>query len=60
MELELKGRRFNSTEEIQTESQGVLHTLRENDFQDAFQKWSRRWYLCLSVGGNYFEGYDGR
>jgi transposase len=33
MKLKLKGRRFDSTEEIQTESQGVLDTLTEKDFQ---------------------------
>jgi hypothetical protein len=60
MELELKIRRFSTTEEIQTESQRVLDTLRENDFHESFQKWSRRWDRCLSVGGNYFEVYDGR
>jgi hypothetical protein len=60
MKLELKGSRFKSTVEIQTEWQGVLDTLRENDFQEAFQKLSRRWDRCLRVGGNYFEGYDGR
>jgi hypothetical protein len=38
MELKLKGRRFDTNEEIQTESQRVLDTLREKDFQEAFQK----------------------
>jgi hypothetical protein len=39
MKLKLKGRRFYITEEIQTESQRVLDTLTEKDFQEAFQKW---------------------
>jgi hypothetical protein len=55
MKLELKGCRFDNAEEIQAESQRVLDTLRENDFQEAFQKWRRRWDRCLHVGGNYFE-----
>jgi len=33
MKLKLKGRRFDSNEEIQTESQDVMETLTRNDFQ---------------------------
>jgi hypothetical protein len=60
MELNLKGRRFDTIEDIQAESQRVLDTLTEKDFQEAFQKWRRRLDRCLHVGGNYFEGDGGR
>jgi hypothetical protein len=56
MKLKLKGRRFGTTEEIQAESQTVLDTVTEKYFQEAFQKWRRRWDRCLHAGGNYFEG----
>jgi hypothetical protein len=56
MKLKLKGRRFDNTEEIQAESQKVFDTLTAKDFQEAFQKWRRRWDRCLHAGGNYFEG----
>jgi hypothetical protein len=59
IKLKLKGRRFDTSEEIQAESQKVLDTLIEKDFQEAFQKWRKRWDRCLYVRGNYFEG-DGR
>jgi len=36
MKLKLKGQRFNSIEEIQIESQGVMKTLKRNDFQQCF------------------------
>jgi hypothetical protein len=42
MKLKLKGHWFDTTEEIQAESQRVLDTLTEKDFQEAFQKWRRR------------------
>jgi hypothetical protein len=42
MKVNLKGRRFDTTEEVQAESQRVLDTLTEKNFQKAFQKWSRR------------------
>jgi hypothetical protein len=56
MKLKLKGRRFDTIEEIQVESQTVLDTLTEKEFQDPFQKWRRRWDRCLHGRGNYFEG----
>jgi hypothetical protein len=60
MKLKLKGRRFDVSEEIQAESQTVLDTLTEKDFQEAFQKCRRRWDRCLHAEGNYFEGDGGR
>jgi hypothetical protein len=58
--LKLKERRFDTTEEIQAESQRVLDTVREKDFQEAFQKCRRRWDRCLQAGGNYVEVDGGR
>jgi hypothetical protein len=60
MKLKLKGRRFDTIEEIQTESRRVLDTLTEKDFQEAFKKWRRWWDRYLHAGGNYFEGDGGR
>jgi hypothetical protein len=37
MKLKLKGRRFDTIEEIQADSQTVLDTLTENDLKEAFQ-----------------------
>jgi len=56
MKLQLKGCRFDRVEEIQLESQNVLGTLREQDFQHAFQHWQRRWDRCVAAQGDYFEG----
>jgi len=39
LKMELKGRRFQTVEEIQTESQAVLNTLWKNDFQECFKNW---------------------
>jgi hypothetical protein len=60
MKLKLNGRRFDTIEEIQAESQRVLDTLTGKDFQEAFQKWRRLWDQCLHAGWNYFEGDGGR
>ena len=60
MKMKLKGLRFDTIEEIKAESQRVLDTLIEKDFQEAFKKWRRRWDRCLHAGGNYFEGDGSR
>jgi hypothetical protein len=60
IKLKLKGPRFCTIEEIQAESQRFFDTLTENDFQEAFQKWRRRWDRCLHARRNYFEGDGGR
>jgi hypothetical protein len=38
MKLKLKGRRFDTIEDIQAETQKMLDTLTEKDFQEAFHK----------------------
>jgi hypothetical protein len=50
MKFKLKGRWFDTTEEILAESQRVLDTLWEKDFQEVFQKWRRWWDRCLHAG----------
>jgi hypothetical protein len=60
MKLKLKARRFDTIEEIQTESQRVLGTLTEKDFQKAIQILRRRWNRCVHARGNYFEVDGGR
>jgi hypothetical protein len=60
MKMKLKGRRFDTIEEMQAESQRVLDAVTHKDFQEAFHKWRRRWDRCLHAGGNYIEGDGGR
>jgi hypothetical protein len=43
LKIKLNGRHFDKTEAIEAESQAVLNTLTEQDFQDAFKKWQKRW-----------------
>jgi hypothetical protein len=57
--MKLKGRRFQTLEEFQAESQAVLNMLRENDFQEYFKNWQCQWDHCQASGGDYFEGDAG-
>jgi hypothetical protein len=56
MKLQLNGCCFDRLEEIQRESQNVLGTLREQDFQHTFQQLQWRWNRCVDAQGDYFEG----
>jgi hypothetical protein len=56
MKLQLKGRRFDRVEEIQLETKNALGTLREQDFQHAFQQWQRYSDRYVAAEGDYFEG----
>ena len=58
LKMKVKERRFQA-EEIRAESQAVLNTLRENDFQECFKKWQRHWDRCQASEGDYFEGDAG-
>jgi hypothetical protein len=60
LKIKLKGCHFDTIEMIEAESQAVLKTLTEHDFQDAFKKWQRRWEWCIRAEGDYFEGGGGQ
>jgi hypothetical protein len=55
LKIKLKSRHFDTTEAIEAESQAVLNTLTEHDFQDAFKKWQKRWERGLRMEGDYLE-----
>jgi hypothetical protein len=42
LKIKLKGHRFDTIEVIAAESQAVLNTLTEHDFQDSFKQWQER------------------
>jgi hypothetical protein len=56
----LGGCHFDTVEVIEAESQAVMNTLTEPDFQDAFKKWQKRWERCIRVAGDHFEGVGGQ
>jgi len=55
----IKGSHFDSTEEIQTESQDVMKMLMQNGFQLCFPSWKSCWDHCINAQGDYFEGGRG-
>jgi hypothetical protein len=59
IELKLKGRRFDTIEEIQAKSQRVLDTDRKG-LPGSVPKMEETVGRCLHAGGNHFEGDGGR
>ena len=52
----LKGRRFQTTEEIQENAIRELRVITESAFQEPFQQWKKRWERCIASSEDYFEG----
>jgi len=52
----LKGRCFQTTEEIQENSIRKLRAITESAFQEAFQQWKKCWERFIASRGDYFEG----
>jgi hypothetical protein len=52
----LKGRCFDTFDEIQKNSTKDLFAIPKEAFQKAFQNWQKRWERCVACEGNYFEG----
>jgi hypothetical protein len=52
----MKGRRFDTIDEIQKNSTNELFAIPKEAFQKAFQSWQKRWERCVASERNYFEG----
>ena len=52
----LKGRRFQTIGEIQENATIELRAITSSAFQEAFQKWKKRWERFIASRGDYFEG----
>nr|CAH7765690.1 unnamed protein product [Callosobruchus chinensis] len=48
----VKGRHFDSVEDIQESVTSVLGEV----FQNWYENWKTRWNKCMDAGGDYFEG----
>jgi hypothetical protein len=53
--MKLKGRRFETESDTQTESQAALDSSKENHFRGAFEAWRKQWDRCIRSQGDCFE-----
>ena len=52
----LKGRHFD---DIRRNTTAALKAIPQNQFQNCFEGWTRRWHRCIASQGEYFEGDHG-
>ena len=52
----LRGHRFDSIDEIKTESLKELKAIPAIEYKKCFEEWKKRWHMCIASGGDYFEG----
>jgi hypothetical protein len=52
----LKGRHFHNTDDIRSNMMAALKAISQNQFQNCFEWWTRRWHWCIASQGEYFEG----
>jgi hypothetical protein len=52
----LKGRHFDDTDDIRRNIIAALKAIRQNQFQNCFGGWTKRWGWGIASQGEYFEG----
>jgi histone-lysine N-methyltransferase SETMAR len=52
----MKGRRFQTIDDIQVNTENELKTIPKQAYQECPEKWKRRWKRCILSQGEYFEG----
>ena len=57
----MKGKRFESIQDIEAATTAQLKTLTKEDFQNCFRKWQGRWDKCVRSegGGGILTGING-
>jgi len=57
--MTIKGKCFESTQDIEAATTAQLKTITKEDFQNCFRKWKGRWDKCVRSEGEYFKGING-
>ena len=56
----IRGRRFESLEDLKVEAQRILRFTPKEKFRENLQKLEMRYEKCVEKGGAYFEGQGDR
>ena len=54
----LKGKSFNSVENLTRAVQAVVDNIPKEDYEKSFQSWQNRLQRCIDFNGEYFEGME--
>src|SRR5215469_4391510 len=52
VKMSMKGKRFESIQDIEAAMSAQLKTLTKEDFQNCFRKWQERWDKCVRSEGD--------
>jgi hypothetical protein len=52
----LKGRYFDDIDDIRNNTTAAPKASPQNEFQNYFEGWTRRWHRCIASQGEYFGG----
>ena len=55
----LKGRHFDDNDDIRINTAAGLNAIPQNQLQNCFEGWTRRWHRCVASLREYFEGNHG-
>ena len=55
----LKGRHFDDTDDIRSNTTAALKAIPQNQFENCFEVRIRHWYRCIASQGEYSEGDHG-
>ena len=55
----LKGKHFDGTDDIRSNTMTALKVITQNQFKNCFEEWTRHWHWCIASQGEYFEGDHG-
>jgi hypothetical protein len=53
----LQRRHFDDIDDIRSNKTATLKAIPQNQFQNCFEGWTRRWHRCIASQGENFEGY---
>ena len=51
-----KERHFDDIDDIRSNTTVALKAIPQNQFQNCFEGWIRRWHQCIASQAEYFEG----
>jgi len=55
----VKGKHFDDIDDTRSNTTAALKAIPQNQFQNCFKGWTRRWHRCIASQGEYFEGDHG-
>ena len=55
----LKERHFDDIDDIRSNTTAALKAIPQNQLQNCFEWWTKRWHRCIASQGEYFEGDHG-